>query len=105
MDTPIRKQRKEDDKIEIKIKRSVSMLFWKRVKVFYDLYRNRNMYTVSNETVRKNHVNLNWYAASASGACNDNLGDYLSCVIVEYMKSYYSIDDTIPIKKQSIYTL
>lgn len=58
----------------------------------------RNSYILRNRKypVRKNHVNLHrWHMDDYM----DNLGDYLSEVIVNYMKKIYHLDDAKKLKK------
>lgn len=74
------------------------MTFFERIKAFTEDFFCRNSIILKdkNRKILKNHVNLHWWSI---GKDKENLGDYLSIIVVDYMKKYYGIDDHMPIKK------
>ena len=72
-------------------------------KIFHS-YKIRNKYILENENynVIPGEVNLHYWRY---GKNYDNLGDYLSFVVVDYMKKYYGIDENTTDKTKHLYAI
>lgn len=69
----------------------------KKVKTMLNsikIYRKRNEIILDDimYPAIPNQVNLHWFSMSHGADGIENLGDYLSVIVTEYMKTYYEIE-------------
>lgn len=68
------------------------------------LYRIRNKCILRDErfSIKNGKVNLHYWKF---GRKSENLGDYLSSVVVDFMKEYYALDDSYSCKTKHLYAI
>lgn len=73
-------------------------------KEILDLYKIRNSCILRDERfgIEDNKVNLHYWRF---GKTCENIGDYLSSVVVDYMKDYYKVDDNITTETKHLYAI
>lgn len=67
-------------------------------------FLNRNKYITGNKNfpIKKNEVNIHRYRLNSG---KENLGDYLPCVVVDYMKNVYGIKGNSSAKTKHLFTI
>jgi pyruvyltransferase len=77
------------------------------LKDFVIIHRKRN-YTILTDNARKvapNCVNLHYWRKNTQTGQEDNLGDYLSVVVVERLKAHYHIEEKRLSKTKHLYAI
>lgn len=73
-------------------------------KQFVYLYkiRNKNILRYEERSIVPGKVNLHYWRRRSG---EDNIGDYLSCVVVDFMKEYYDLNDDTTRKTKHLYAI